>query len=99
MKTFTLVPSTNRGRYALDTPDGPDLTCGCPISICLGGYWIAGYVEHALRLYTINAGQACGGYFFNSQTGTICGLCVGMQVRLETDAPRRGTHDEYDNLD
>ena len=45
---YTLVASSNRGRYALDDPDhGHDLTSGEPIAILLGGQWIPGRIEHS----------------------------------------------------
>jgi len=35
---YTLVLSTNRGRYALDDPiSGPDVTSGQPLAVLLGG--------------------------------------------------------------
>ena len=44
----TLVPSSNRGRYALDDSEhGHDLTGGEPIAIFLGNQWIAGRLEHS----------------------------------------------------
>jgi Domain of unknown function (DUF5348) len=44
----TLVPSSNRGRYALDDPEhGHDLTSSEPIAILLGGQWIEGHIEHS----------------------------------------------------
>lgn len=44
----TLVPSSNRGRYALDDSEhGHDLTSGEPIAILLGGQWITGRIEHS----------------------------------------------------
>ena len=40
---YTFVPSTNRGRYALDDPvSGPDVTGGQPLAILLGEHWIEG---------------------------------------------------------
>src|SRR5712691_4579353 len=45
---YTLVPSSNRGRYALDDPEsGHDLTSGEPIAILLGGQWTPGHIEHS----------------------------------------------------
>src|SRR5260370_42704792 len=45
---YTLVPSSNRGRYALDDPEtGHDLTSGEPIAILLGSQWIEGSIEHS----------------------------------------------------
>jgi hypothetical protein len=69
-----LVPSTNRGRYALDDPQyGADLTSGMRVSVWLGGYWAKGSIEHDSRL---------GGYYFIASDGSVCGLCSDMQVRL-----------------
>ena len=45
-RVYTLVPSTNRGRYALDDPDGSELTSGQPVTLLLGGSWTLGRVEH-----------------------------------------------------
>jgi Domain of unknown function (DUF5348) len=45
---YTLVASTNRGRYCLDDPEcGHDLTSGEPIALLLGGHWIEGRIEHS----------------------------------------------------
>src|SRR5260370_1093925 len=45
---YTLVPSSNRGRYALNDPEhGHDLTTGEPIAILLGGRWAAGHIAHS----------------------------------------------------
>ena len=45
---YTLVASSNRGRYALDDPEtGHDVTSGEPIAILLGGRWIEGRIEHS----------------------------------------------------
>lgn len=45
---YTLVPSSNRGRYALNDPEhGHDLTTGEPIAILLGGRWTAGHIAHS----------------------------------------------------
>ena len=80
---YTLVLSTNRGRYALDDPiSGPDVTSGQPLAVLLGGYWIEGRVEHAGNLYVSwRSGKAERGYYFIANDGTLCGLCTGMQVR------------------
>ena len=79
----TLVPSTNRGRYALDDPKGQDITGGDSIAIWLGGQWIEGSVEHAGKLYASEAsGRAESGYYFIARTGGMCSLCAGMHVRL-----------------
>jgi hypothetical protein len=86
-KIHTLVASTTRGRYALDDAIiGRELTSGDAIVIFLDGRWISGWVEHGSQLYTIE-GYAVGmgvksGYYFLSDNGGQCGLCVGMQVRL-----------------
>jgi hypothetical protein len=91
---YTLVPSTNRGRYALDDPqEGHDLTCGESCFIWLSGQWVHGHVEHSgmpstLRfpdaegVYTLtNADGLRIGYYFIATGGGVCGLCAGMRVR------------------
>lgn len=40
-----LVPSSNRGRYAVDDSEGHDITSGEHIAINLGGTWIEGHIE------------------------------------------------------
>jgi hypothetical protein len=80
---YTLVPSTNRGRYALDEPEGQDLTSGDRMAIWLGGQWTLGSVEHAGSLYASeSSGGAERGYYFVAVNGGVCGLCAGMRVRL-----------------
>ena len=80
----TLVPSTNRGQYALDDPEyGHDLTSGEFLAISLGEQWSLGRVEHAHRRYAIErTGHTEQGYYFIARNGQICVLCTGMQVRL-----------------
>jgi len=90
-----LVASSNSGRFALDEGDGPDLSCGVGVSLLLGGQWIDGCVEYENRLYPVGQTfeqvmrgaplQYRGGYCFVSSDGNICGLCIGMQVRLIQD--------------
>lgn len=90
--THVLVASSNSGRFALDDADGQDLTCGNRVSILLGGQWIDGRVEHDTQLYPQGRSfeevmrktplRYTGGYFFVASDGNICGLCVGMRVRL-----------------
>ena len=80
---YTLVPSTNRGRYALDDPKGQDITAGDSIAIWLGGQWTLGSVEHAGKLYASeSSGWPERGYYFVASNGGVCGLCAGMRVRL-----------------
>ena len=80
---YTLVPSTNWGRYALDDPEGQDITSGDRMAIWLSGQWIEGSVEHAGKLYASeSSGRAESGYSFIASTGGVCGLCTGMNVRL-----------------
>ena len=92
-RVYTLVPSTNRGRYALDDPQGYDLTNGQPVSMLLGGHWILGQVEHshaptkkyphAAGTYSITGVEGVQiGYYFIAEDDTICGLCTGVHVRL-----------------
>ena len=81
---FTLAPSTNRGRYALDRPDGLDITSGDVIAIKLGDQWIEGSVEHTGNLYATQHGlrAVVSGYYFQATRCGISGLCVGMKVNL-----------------
>ena len=79
----TLVASRNRGRYALDEPDGPDLTAGEVVAVWLGGHWTLGQVEHGGRLYAVErTGQSERGYYFLAADGSCCGLCSGRRARL-----------------
>jgi len=89
---YTLVPGSNSGRYALDEPDGPDITSGQSLEIRLGETWIPGRVEYSRELY-VNMGmqywgepprepRVIDGYYFEARGGGICGLCAGMEVRL-----------------
>ncbi len=81
-----LVLSSNRGRYACDSADGRDLTSGTLVSILLGNQWIAGRIEHSRHaIYAVESARevAVGGYYFIADTDTtVCGLTVGMQVKL-----------------
>jgi len=81
---FTLVPSTNRGRYALDDlQTGHDLTSGESLALLLGGQWIPGRVEHGSSLYASErSGHMEKGYYFIDSNGQMCGLCTGMIIRL-----------------
>jgi hypothetical protein len=84
VKIFTLVPSTNRGRYDLDDPQtGHELTSGEALSILLGGQWIEGRVEHSSKLYASErSGQTEKGYYFIDRNGQICGLCTGKKIQM-----------------
>jgi hypothetical protein len=78
-----LQASSNRGRYELDSSGG-DLTSGDRCDLWLGGRWIAGNIEHTGRLYAdASTGRALGGYYFVANDGGVCGLCVGMRVRVK----------------
>jgi Domain of unknown function (DUF5348) len=81
-----LVPSTNRGRYALDTADDSmELTSGQACEVWLGGQWMGGRIEHGGGLYaTGDATTPSRGYYVQFTDGGICGLCVGMRVRVGT---------------
>lgn len=90
-ETHTLVLSSNSGRYSLDSVHGPDITSGQPLDILLHGQWVEGCVEYGDDLYT-NVGirmlgekppepRVLEGYYFVTENG-ICGLCVGMKVRI-----------------
>ncbi len=83
--TYTLVPSSNSGRYVLDDPEhGRDVTSGDSIAILLSGQWIQGNIEHAANLYAIESAprRVYSGFYFVDNDGNICGLCAGMKVRL-----------------
>ena len=75
-----LVCSTTRGRYALDRPDGSDVTTGTRLAVLLGNRWVAGTVEHG-RVYSGESGIERG-YYFVTDSGDRCGLCAGMCVRI-----------------
>ncbi len=75
-----LSPSTNRGRYAIDRPNGVDVTAGTRLLVLLGSRWISGIVEHGL-VYSGEDGIERG-YYFIADSGESCGLCAGMQVRV-----------------
>ena len=88
----TLVVSSNRGRYALDEPEGASISSGYPLAVQLGGHWIEGRVEHSNHpiskyrdsdgMYSMTGPGECIGYYFIANGGGgICGLCVGMQVK------------------
>jgi hypothetical protein len=84
---YTLVASSTKGRYALNDPEtGQDLTSGEPIAILLGRQWLEGRIEHSRKRYAsthlVSQHTLAGYYFIASRDGTICGLCVGMRVRL-----------------
>jgi hypothetical protein len=79
-RKYTLVVSMNHGRYALDRPDGFDITAGIRLVARLGNSWMSGRVEHG----PVYSGE-CGierGYYFIADSGACCGLCVGMQVQV-----------------
>lgn len=90
---YTLVASSNTsGRYALDEPGGPTISSGQGLAILLNGVWTEGSVEHASHMYVNRGLQYLGdkgpesrtleGYYFIGSHGGVCGLCVGMKVRL-----------------
>lgn len=83
-KVHTLVVSSNRGRYACDDSEhGHDLTSGERCAILVGGRWIDGHIEHS-GAYSTNVvpNSPTRGYYFVSDQGDRCGLCIGLQVRL-----------------
>src|SRR5256885_16145117 len=72
---YTLVPSTNRGRYALDDPEGQDITSGDSMAIWFSGQWIEGSGVHAGKLYTSeSSGRSEGGDYFIVSTGGLKGI-------------------------
>src|SRR5258708_7648682 len=91
--TYTLAASSNTdGCYALNEPDGPEISSGQRLAIQIGALWIEGSVEHYSEKY-VNRGlrflgdkspeeRTIDGYYFIARGGGICGLCLGMKVRL-----------------
>ena len=82
---YTLVPSSRRGHYALDDPQhGRDIESGDALAILLAGRWIEGDIEQKEVVYAVEQGPRliASGYCFNARDGGVCGLCVGMKVRL-----------------
>lgn len=87
-RCYTLVPASNRGHYALDDPQhGQDIESGDSLAILFAGRWIEGSIEHKANVYAIEHGPrlVSSGYCFNARDGGMCGLCVGMKVRLGWD--------------
>ena len=74
----TLVLSSNRGRYAIDDPEGYDITSGEHIAISVGGVWIEGHVEHSSSY----EGSGC---YAISDTGRK-GKGKGPQSQVEFEA-------------
>jgi Domain of unknown function (DUF5348) len=78
-----LTASSIKGRYAIGSPDGPDLTSGQPCEIWLGGQWVSGRIEHSGGLYADpDTYRAVRGYCFVSSDGGMCGLCYGLHIRI-----------------
>ncbi|GCE18951.1 hypothetical protein [Dictyobacter kobayashii] len=93
-QTYMLVPSTTRGRYALDRADGADVSSNQYIAIKIGSRWVPGTVEFArpnskgpvpgtcVTESVSNPLPVGACYYFISNDGDIVGLCVGMRVRI-----------------
>ncbi len=77
--------SSNPGRYAIGSPDSPDLTASRVVSFEIGGQWVEGRVEYSDALYAAQLGAsgraAIDGYYILNPEGGVCGLCVGMNIR------------------
>lgn len=74
-----------RGRYAVRVDDdyAPELSSGQSLMVKLGGQWVAGRVEHGARYASeIANSRTVRGYYFIADDGSVCGLCVGMTVRV-----------------
>ncbi len=70
---YTLVPSSNRGHYALDDPQhGRDIESGDSLAILLASQWIEGDIEHKANLCAIEHGPrlVSSGYYFNARDGS-----------------------------
>jgi hypothetical protein len=85
---YTLMVSCNTdGRYALDEPDGPEISSGQPLAIQISSVWIEGSVEYGEHRYVNPVDpnprdRTLSGYYFLARGGGVCGLCTGMRVRL-----------------
>jgi len=83
--------SSNPGRYAIGSPDGPDLTAGQVVSFEMGGQWVEGRAEYSDALYAVQPGAGgravIDGYYILNPEGGVCGLCVDMNIRTPS---RRG---------
>ena len=80
-----LYPSSNPGSYQLgpDEFNTPDLHTGQRCEIFLAGRWIAGHVRHGGNKYSIEVPRGVWrGYYFQSEDGSVCGLGVGMKIRI-----------------
>ena len=91
-----LALSTTRGRYAIGDCNGFDLNAGKLVEIEIGGRWMPGVIRRAPGLAYVTPGlqtleeawgneekpRAIGGYYVEIDGGGICGLCVGMRVRI-----------------
>lgn len=76
--------ASNGGRYQIENAtEVCDVTSGDHLDVQLGGQWIAGNVEHG-SVYVIGRSRVpFGGYYFLAgNDGLMCGLCLGMKVRL-----------------
>jgi hypothetical protein len=67
MREGKLVRSNTPGLYAIgDAQSGAELTNGQKCEVFLGGRWIQGIEQSN----------------FKDSNGNVCGLCVGMKVRI-----------------
>ncbi len=78
------------GRYAITVDPGdvfanPDLHSDFAVSVRLTGQWIDGHIRHDMEgRYAIEHPKGVyHGYYFEALDGSVCGLCMGMWVRLE----------------
>ncbi len=79
-----IVPSSTKGRYAIHTSDGVDLSEGDHVEISLADQWLPGQVKTSQDNAGIYVAQdgAYAGNFVILDRGGIVGLCTGMKVRL-----------------
>lgn len=86
MTEDTLQFSSNSGRYQVGSDElAPDVTSGAACEIYLNGTWTPGHIEHA-PVYAVErhvvSKAKISGYYFIARDGSVCGLCVGMRVRI-----------------
>lgn len=87
-----LCPSHNPGRYEIG-PSGPDLVGGMVCEVWLAGRWVRAVVEHSkgrsdllgmvVREHSSSVvGDAYYLVLFDGDQESVCGVCLGMFVRM-----------------
>jgi hypothetical protein len=90
MQQGTLILSDNKGRYSLCTTGTvpfddevyPDLHAGMSVEVYLGRHWVQGSIEFGPVHVALMDNASISGYYFIARDGGVCGLCMGMKVRI-----------------